>query len=96
MNQKTLFARSSDPVTSHEAAAEIEIKIGTLHAAFVKRVAAWFNETGAWPTANEVAQGDESLRKRAGECVRKGLLEVGPAKTCSVTGKSAQTYCFFE
>jgi hypothetical protein len=94
MNQKTLFARSTDPATSHKSAAEIEPKIGTLHAAFVKRVAAWFNRTGTWPTANEVAQGDESLRKRARECVRKGLLKVGPARTCSVTGKSAQTYFF--
>jgi hypothetical protein len=100
MNQQNLFetnhygdvARRTDPESSQIAAAEIRPKLGTFQNLFVDRALAWFERTDTWPTANEVAQGDESIRKRAKECVRKGYLQLGPLKRCSVTGKLAQTY----
>jgi hypothetical protein len=91
----TVGQEKQHPVTSKVAAEEIAAKANALQATFVKRALVWFDETDTWPTANEIAQGDESIRKRAGECVSKGYLKTGPVRRCSVTGKLAQTYCYF-
>lgn len=81
-------ARASDPQTSHDGAKSIASKRQLLRSKFVARV----REIGMPCTANEVARGDESLRKRAGELVDDGLLAVTGTRKCSVTGKSASTY----
>ena len=100
MNQQQLFEtdhygdlhRATDPDTSRQAAEDISPKLTGLRAEFVYRVKCWRIDHGVWPTANEVAQGDESIRKRAKECVRAGWLKAGPDRQCGVTGKNATTY----
>ena len=92
MRQKTLFevpiARNSDKQTSHEAAAEIKPKMGILQAEFLRRLGRL-----AEATANEVAAGDESIRKRALELVRSGMIEEVGTRECKRTGKRATVYC---
>ena len=81
------IARINDPATSHQAAAEIVPKLVGLRAEFVARLKAIGSGT-----ANEVARGDESIRKRAKECERFGWIEVVGERRCRVTGKNAMVY----
>ena len=80
--------RHTDPGTSHQAAVEVAPKLTGLRAEFVRRL----TEIGCAATANEVAAGDESIRKRAKECVAAGFIAVVGVRTCRITGKSAQVY----
>ena len=43
-------------------------------------------------TANEVADGNESIRKRARECERLGLIREAGVRACGVTGKQATVW----
>lgn len=86
--QEATIARTTDPQTSQDAADEIQPKLVGLRAEFVRRL----KELGRPATANEVAAGDESIRKRAVECVRIGYVVEMGTKTCSVTGKRATVY----
>jgi len=82
------IARDGDKATSHEAAEDITPRLVGLRAAFVDRLRA----IGHPATAQEIAGGDESIRKRSKECVRLGfIVEVGSRKCC-VTGKTATCY----
>lgn len=81
-------ARVSDKATSQLAAAEVRPKLAGLRAEFVQRLRA----IGRPATAQEIAKGKESLRKRAKECVVMRLVcDVG-TKTCDVTGQRATVY----
>lgn len=82
------IARKSDPITSQIAASEVQPKISGLRAEFVSRL----QKLGVPSTANEIASGNESIRKRAKECVELGLVKEFGIKRCSVTGKLA--HCF--
>lgn len=84
--------RSTDKETSRIGAAEILGKLTGLRAEFVRRVRDWHHVTGLWPTALEAAGGNESLRKRAAECVKSGALVEGESRRCGVTGRLATTY----
>ena len=109
MNYRTLFemydeavanqapiARSSDPITSHQSAAETESKLGLLQRKFVFVL----NQFGKPMTANEVAAMAaealggcvESYRKRARELVNAGHIEECGFRPCQITGKNAQTF----
>ena len=90
------IARTSDPLTSHLAAAETAPKVYRLQRQFADMVA-----ESAFPvTASEAAERAaqvygglaETYRKRAAECVRLGLLKVVGVRVCSVTGKKATVY----
>lgn len=101
MNQLSLFddsmpealARQSDPPTSKAAAEDIKPKLSGLREAFVLALA----DLGGGPcTAREVAerakemglhQEVESVRKRAAELERAGLIDFTELKRCSHTGK---------
>lgn len=83
---KATLVRTSDKATSHEAAAHIEPKLTTLQDEFMRRLGV------GGKTANEVARGDESIRKRALELVRKGVLEELEPRPCGVTGRKATVY----
>lgn len=101
MNQLSLFddsmpevlARQSDPVTSQAAAEEIRPKLSGLREAFVLALA----DLGGGPcTAREIGErakemglhGEvESVRKRAAELERAGLIDFTELKRCSHTGK---------
>lgn len=82
------MARDSDKETSHQAAEEVATKLSGLRAVFVSRL----RQIGRPATANEVAQRIESIRKRAKECERLGLIKAVGTKTCTVTGKTATVY----
>lgn len=101
MNQLSLFddsmpevlARQSDPPTSKAAAEDIRPKLSGLREAFVLALA----DLGGGPcTAREVAErakemrlhGEvESVRKRAAELERAGLIDFTELKRCRHTGK---------
>jgi hypothetical protein len=79
-------ARASDPPTSHAGAAHIEPKLNDLQREFMRRLGV------GGKTANEVARGQESIRKRAKELVRQGVLVELEPRRCGVTGKVATVY----
>ena len=99
------IARRTDPVTSHKAAAEMAPKLRGLKKLFYETLKKWGNIPR---TANEVAarvyqyhSGEtfenvgakrESLRKRAGELVKAGLIRECGDRPCRVNGKQATTY----
>ena len=101
MNQLSLFddsmpealARQSDPVTSKAAAEDIKPKLSGLRETFVLALA----DLGGGPaTAREIGErakemglhGEvESVRKRAAELERAGLIDFTELKRCSHTGK---------
>ena len=82
--------RVSDKQTSIDAAEDVRPKLDGLRAEFVARL----REIGRPATANEVAAGDESIRKRAAECVRAGWVKEMGTKICAVSGKRATVYWF--
>jgi hypothetical protein len=89
------LARVDDPSTSTEAAAAVSPKLAGLRLEFLRGLAA----CGGSATANEVARAisdnhshRESIRKRAGECKRLGLIEDIGSRVCSVTGNRATVY----
>ena len=103
MNQLTLgfdtparISRKSDPITSQKSAAETEANLGTLQSLMMSTI----RHFGYPPTANEAAKECvaefsgcvESYRKRAGELLRKGLVEQAGERKCEVTGKLAMTF----
>jgi hypothetical protein len=87
------FARASDPITSKQSSAETKLVVTGLRLVFVHQV----REHGPC-TANEAVEAfenphyAESVRKRASECLRLGLVRVAGSRACRVTGKSAQVY----
>lgn len=89
-------ARRSDPATSQVAAAEVARELPILKARLVAVVrelgSCTASEAAAiccsrWPDASA-----ETYRKRAGECVRMGLLTACEANVCGVSGKLATVY----
>ena len=84
----TPIARATDSETSHVAAVEVEPKLTCMRAEFVRRLKA----IGYPATAQEIAQGCETIRKRALECVRLGLVVEAGTRRCNVTGKNAKVY----
>ena len=104
MTQLSLFddsmpealSRQSDPVTSRQAAEDIRPKLKRLHQAFVLALA----DLGGGPcTAREIGEraremglhGEvESVRKRAAELDKAGLITFDELRRCSFTGKLAE------
>lgn len=80
------ISRSCDPFPSHQAAVGVAPKLRGLRAEFVRRLG------NRRMTANEVAFGDESIRKRARELCRDGAIRVCGERACGVTGKLASVY----
>jgi len=79
-----LLFRFTDPATSRMAADGVSEKLTGYRASFIERLRALGKAT-----ANEVAAGNESIRKRARECERLGLIKRVGVGECSVTGKQA-------
>lgn len=89
------LARITDPETSKVAVTEVSPKLAGLRLAFIRGL----SSCGESATANEVAAKvtdnhslRESLRKRAGECKRLGLIEEVGSRVCMVTGSKATVY----
>lgn len=96
--QPAKLSRKSDPITSQQSAAETEKKLSTLQDVFVSALLKKQKHGPA--TANEVAElcvalsegVSESYRKRAGELVRKNIIEECGERRCNITGKNAMTF----
>ena len=98
MTQLNLFdqqpiARNNDKQTSHVAAAKVEPKLTAMQYEFVHCL----RQLGVPGTAQEIASMTtpdirESVRKRAAECVRLGLVKEAGERKCSVTGNLATVY----
>jgi len=98
MTQLNLFdnnpiARHDDKQTSHVAAAKVEPKLTAMQICFVRSL----KRCGGPATAQEIATfapplARESVRKRAAECVRKGLVKEVGERRCGVTGSVATIY----
>ena len=102
MTQLSLFddapqlARTSDPPTSQAAAEDIRPKLSGLREAFVLALA----DLGGGPaTAREIGerakemglhQEVESVRKRAAELDKAGLITFDELRRCRFTGKLAE------
>ncbi len=91
MNQLNFFdnppARRGDPITSKIAAVEVQPKLAGYRKVFADRL----RHLGQ-ATAQEVALGQESIRKRAKELERAGIVKVVGARRCRRTGKTASVY----
>jgi hypothetical protein len=80
--------RNIDPLTSRLGAEHIAPKLGPKCAEFVQRL----RERGP-STANEIADGDESIRKRAAQLVKAGYIrKLKDSGVCTVTGRLATKY----
>lgn len=94
------LARTTDPQTSHDAAAGVRPKLAGCQKLFVETLRAM----GGAHTAVEVAttaanlQGDgkrynvETIRKRARECERLGWIQERGARMCRVNKSNATVY----
>jgi len=82
-----LLFRFTDPATSRLAAEGVAEKLTGYRAEFIERL-----KELKQATANEVAQGNESIRKRARECQRLGFIRECGVRRCAVTGKLATVW----
>lgn len=85
-------ARKCDPQTSKEAAVKLQPLLSGLHLTFLRLLGAL-----GQATANEVAvangtRNTESIRKRAGELLRRGKIRIVGVRDCKVTGSKASVY----
>tara|TARA_R100000808_G_scaffold24092_1_gene54652 strand:- start:5158 stop:5472 length:315 start_codon:yes stop_codon:yes gene_type:complete len=87
------LARNTDPITSHQAAAQVE---GQGWASCQRQLC--LNQVEARPgmTAAEVAVAQNLERhvpsRRLPELRSAGLVENGPSRRCTVTGKNSLTW----
>ncbi len=102
MNQLTVFdkpaklCRKSDPITSHQSAAETDHALNGLQSACLDVL----TRSGKPQTANEIAAEcvrqygklAESYRKRLHELVELNKAEECGERRCKVTGKAAMTF----
>ena len=98
---QTGLCRSDDPQTSAEGALHIAEKLSGKRAVFLHCL----KQIGHASTASEVAAKSvelglvecaESVRKRAGELVRYGLIERAGSRPCNTTGQRCTVYWFIE
>ncbi len=86
------LARTTDPGTSHAAAREIVPHLAGLRLAAVEAVGRHPGLTATELSRAEGITDPRVLNRRLGECESMGLVRRGPARVCSVTGRSAATW----
>jgi hypothetical protein len=88
-------ARSSDPETSKQAAADIRVSLSNLESEFLAALAvlgeATSNEVAARVAGDNFARRN-SIRRRASDLIAKMQIEQLEPRVCSVTGKRATVY----
>lgn len=96
VQESTPIARRSDPITSHQSAAETESKLSTIKAVVLDIL----QMTPEPMTAQEAALESvkiyggmtETYRKRCHELVKDGHATECGFRACQITGKNAQTF----
>jgi hypothetical protein len=92
----TRIARRTDKETSHDAAAETDVKLGKLQSACLDVMRVSRTPMTATEVAETAAHNrggmQESYRKRLRELVRIGAAVECEPRECSITGKRATTY----
>ena len=90
------IARARDPATSKQAASEAGEKLGRCQAGFIGALKLLGMATAAEAAqaahAADPSSNAESYRKRARECVERGLAEWAGQRRCRITGKMATVY----
>lgn len=90
------IARSSDPITSHQSAADTEPKLKKHQAAVLGILQASDHPMTAQEAAAvavaRLGGMTETYRKRCHELVGNGKAEECGFRPCTVTGKNAQTF----
>ena len=82
------IARSTDKETSHEGAEHVRPLLKSAQSEFIRRL----RLLGGSATANEVARGNETVRKRAKELVELGYVRELPKRPCERTKRNATVY----
>ena len=82
------LSRKQDGATSRNGAAHAGKSLGRWQIEFLEELRR--HKTPA--TAQEIADGKESLRKRAAELVRLGYARVAGMRRCRITGQKASVY----
>ena len=88
-------ARSSDPETSKQAAADIRVSLSNLESEFLAALTvlgeATSNEVAARVAGDNFARRN-TIRRRASDLIAKRMIEAVGVRACSVSGKSATCY----
>jgi CO dehydrogenase nickel-insertion accessory protein CooC1 len=88
-------ARSSDPETSKQAAADIAVVLNKLEKDFLEALKelteATSNEVAAKVSGDNFARRN-SIRRRASDLMAKRLIEAVGNRVCKVSGKKATVY----
>jgi DNA-binding Lrp family transcriptional regulator len=86
-------ARSTDPVTSYEAARQVQ-ESGTAQAHRVRILSRVTYEQGqtAGEIGDKIGLDNVAVSRRMAELVKAGTVVVGPKRSCRVKGSSMQTY----
>ena len=92
------LARRTDPATSQEAAEQTLPKLGYLHRLFLDVLAYYATPMTAREVERAAANESrntfipDSVRKRAAELERRGLIAAVGVRECGVTGSKATIY----
>ena len=89
-------ARASDPETSKEAAIETRVSVAIRRSQFLEGLTRCGGLATAREAASQIANGNitlhDSIRKRAKELEKLGLIRAVGSRLCSVSGHSATVY----
>lgn len=86
------LARTSDPQTSHDAAASIVPHLPRLQRQALEAVAMTPGRTATELARLHGVPDPRVFNRRLTELARQGLVVRGPVRRCSVTGRSAATW----
>lgn len=86
------LARQSHPQTSKDAGEAIRQQLAALHEWTVACVTESPGLTQAELAAKYCPTDPRKIGRRLSECVKLGLLRVGEARKCSLTGRAAMTW----
>jgi hypothetical protein len=90
------IARTTDPATSHEAAADVDLtrlqRMFVIALERIGRPATAIEVREHWRSQGATFDRADSIRKRASECVLKKLVRISGKARCKVTGRTSQIY----
>jgi hypothetical protein len=89
-------ARASDPETSKEAAIETRVSVAIRRSQFLEGLTRCGGSATAREAASQIANGNialhDSIRRRASDLARDGLIRETGSRVCAISGKRATVY----